>query len=41
VKDLFSPPFTAEHHYREAHYDAFVRGYSRHRKAIGSYEVFE
>lgn len=33
----FSRPFTAEHHYREAMYDAFVRGYSRHRKAVGRY----
>ncbi len=37
IGDLFSRPFTAEHHYREAMYDAFVRGYSRHRKAIGPY----
>jgi hypothetical protein len=41
VKDLFSAPFTAEHHYREPQYDAFVRGYNSHRKAIGLYEVIE
>jgi hypothetical protein len=37
VDGKFSKPFTAEHHYREAMYDAFVRGYSRHRKAVGAY----
>jgi hypothetical protein len=37
VNDQFSRPFTAEHHYREAMYDAFVRGYSRHRKAVGRF----
>jgi hypothetical protein len=37
--DKFSKPFTAEHHYRECLYDAFVRGYSRHRKAVGRYEL--
>ena len=37
----FSAPFTAEHHYREAMYDAFVRGYSRHSKAVGKYVLFE
>lgn len=37
VNDKFSRPFTAEHHYREAMYDAFVRGYSRHRKAVGRF----
>jgi len=35
VGHKFSRPFTAEHHYREAMYDAFVRGYSRHEKAVG------
>ncbi len=39
VADLFSEPFTAEHHYREPLYDAFVRGYSRHRRAVGEYQV--
>ncbi len=39
VADLFSEPFTAEHHYREPHYDAFVRGYSRHRRAVGEYQI--
>ncbi|MBI1898579.1 MAG: hypothetical protein HYS04_18905, partial [Acidobacteria bacterium] len=39
VGELFSEPFTAESHYREPHYDAFVRGYSRHRRGIGKYEV--
>jgi hypothetical protein len=34
---MFSRPFTAEHHYREPMYDSFVRGYSRHRKAVGPY----
>lgn len=42
-KDLeggkFSPPFTAEHHYREPNYDAFVRGFNRHRRAIGKYKI--
>lgn len=37
VGAMFSRPFTAEHHYREAMYDAFVRGYSRHSKAVGRY----
>ncbi len=37
----FSRPFTAEHHYREAMYDAFVRGYSRHAKAVGRYHRIE
>ena len=37
VSGKFSHPFTAEHHYREAMYDAFVRGYSRHRKAVGRF----
>lgn len=36
-EDLFATPFTAEHHYREAMYDAFVRGYSRHSKDVGPY----
>lgn len=36
-EDLFSTPFTAEHHYREAMHDAFVRGYSRHAKDVGPY----
>ena len=39
--DLFSKPFTADHHYRECRYDSFVRGFSRHAKAAGSYEVLE
>ncbi len=39
VDDHFSAPFTAEHHYREAHYDAFVRGLSRHRKGVGPYQL--
>lgn len=36
-EDLFSAPFTAEHHYREPMYDAFVRGQSRHSKDVGPY----
>ncbi len=39
--DLFSSPFTAEHHYRPPHYDAFVRGLSRHRRGAGPYEVLK
>ena len=39
VQNHFSEPFTAEHHYREAMYDAFVRGYSRHEKAVGRYRI--
>ena len=35
----FSAPFTAEHHYREPMFDAFVRGFSRHRRAVGKYRV--
>ena len=35
----FSQPFSAEHHYREPMYDAFVRGFSRHRRAVGKYRV--
>ena len=35
--DHFAPPFTAEEHYREPIYDAFVRGYSRHRRGVGKY----
>lgn len=41
VGDKFSAPYTAEHHYREAHYDAFVRGQSRHRKWIGRYRLID
>ena len=37
--DLFSTPFTAEHHYREPQYDAFVRGAMRHRRGVGKYHV--
>ena len=39
--DLFSKPYTAGHHYRECRYDSFVRGFSRHAKAAGPYEVLE
>jgi hypothetical protein len=39
VGDLFSEPFTAEHHYRPPHYDAFVRGLSRHPRGAGPYEI--
>ena len=39
VGDLFAEPFTAERHYRPPHYDAFVRGLSRHRRGAGPYEV--
>ena len=39
TKDLFSRPFTAEHHYREPQHDAFVRGAMRHRKAVGKYQI--
>lgn len=35
----FSAPFTAQHHYREPMYDAFVRGFTRHRRAVGKYRV--
>src|SRR5262249_10850508 len=35
----FSAPFTAEHHYREPMYDSFVRGFMRHRRAVGNYRV--
>jgi hypothetical protein len=42
-KDLeggkFSAPFSAAHHYREPMYDAYVRGFSRHRRAVGKYRV--
>jgi hypothetical protein len=38
-ENQFSAPFTAEHHYREPMYDAFVRGYSRHEKAVGRYRI--
>jgi len=37
--DHFSEPFTAEHHYRPPHYDAFVRGLNRHPRGAGPYEV--
>ncbi len=39
VGDLFSAPFTAEHHFREANYDAFVRGCRSHRKDVGPYQL--
>lgn len=39
VGNLFPEPFTAERHYRPPHYDAFVRGMSRHPRAAGPYEV--
>lgn len=39
VGDRFSEPFTAEHHYRPPQYDAFVRGFSRHPRGAGPYEV--
>jgi len=35
----FSAPFTAEHHYREPMYDTFVRGFSRHRRAVAKYKI--
>lgn len=35
----FSSPFTAAHHYREPMFDAFVRGFTRHRRAVGKYRV--
>lgn len=42
-KDLagphFSEPFTAENHYREAFYDAFVRGGTRHPRGVGPYRL--
>lgn len=37
--DLFSEPYTAEHHYRPPQYDAFVRGFSRHPRGAGPYEL--
>jgi hypothetical protein len=39
VGELFSAPFTAEHHYRPPHYDAIVRGLSRHPRGAGPYEI--
>jgi hypothetical protein len=39
VGDLFSAPFSAEHHYRPPHYDAIVRGFSRHPRGAGPYEI--
>jgi hypothetical protein len=39
VGDLFSAPFTAEHHYRPPHYDAVVRGFNRHPRGSGPYEI--
>lgn len=39
--DLFSQPYSAEHHYRECRYDSFVRGFARHAKGAGSYEVLK
>jgi hypothetical protein len=39
--DLFSAPYTAEHHFREANYDSFVRGYRSHRKDIGPYQLVD
>jgi hypothetical protein len=39
VGDRFSEPFTAEHHYRPPRYDAFVRGFSRHPRGAGPYQV--
>jgi hypothetical protein len=35
----FSAPFSSAHHYREPMYDAFVRGFSRHSRAVGKYRV--
>jgi len=35
----FSDPPTAERHYREAQYDAFVRGAMRHRRSVGKYQI--
>jgi len=37
--DKFSAPYTAEHHYREPMYDAFVRGFTRHSRAVGKYKI--
>lgn len=37
--DHFSAPYTAEHHYREAWYDNYVRGYSRHPRGAGDYQL--
>jgi hypothetical protein len=37
--DLFSAPYTAEHHYREPFHDAFVRGYMRHPSGVGRYKI--
>jgi hypothetical protein len=39
VGNLFSAPFTAEHHYRPPHYDAIVRGFNRHPRGAGPYEI--
>jgi len=38
--DSFSEPFTAEHHFRPPHWDAFVRGFNRPPRGAGNYEVF-
>ena len=37
--DHFSPQCTAENHFREAYYDAYVRGLTRHRRGVGVYRV--
>jgi hypothetical protein len=37
--DSFSVPFTAEHHFRPPHWDAFVRGFNRPPPGAGNYEV--
>jgi hypothetical protein len=38
-RGLFSAPPTAERHYREPQYDAFVRGAMRHRRGVGKYQI--
>jgi hypothetical protein len=39
VGEHFAGPFTAERHYRPAMYDAYVRGFSFHRRNVGPYRV--
>lgn len=39
VGEHFAGPFTAERHYRPAHYDGYVRGFSFHRRNVGPYRV--
>ncbi len=37
--ESFSEPFTAEHHFRPPHLDAFVQGFDRAPRGAGMYEV--